>query len=80
MTYLEQRLATLLKAIAAARAAGPSPLLAVLLKKKEVICAALAAPEHCLDPECAPGTAPAKSGRGRAAAPSPTRVSEACET
>lgn len=80
MTYLERRLATLLKAIAAARAAGPSLQLAVLLKQKEAICAALAAPEHCLDPECASGTAPARSGQGRTAASSATRVSEACET
>ncbi len=46
MTDLEQTLATLLAAIDAAKAAGPSPLLAALLRRKNAICAALAAPEH----------------------------------
>jgi hypothetical protein len=58
MTYLEQRLATLLEAIARVRTAGPSPLLATLSRQKEAICAALAAPEHCLEDEHASAKAP----------------------
>jgi hypothetical protein len=46
MTYLEQTLATLLAAIDTANAAGPSPFLAALLRRKDAICAALAAPEN----------------------------------
>jgi hypothetical protein len=67
MTYLEQRLATLLEAIARVRAAGPSPLLATLLRQKTAICAALAAPEQCLEEERAPAKAPrAREERARA--------------
>jgi hypothetical protein len=46
MTHLERTLATLSEAIAAAAAAGPSPLLASLLRRRDAICAALAAPEQ----------------------------------
>ena len=45
MTNLEQALASILESIDMARAAGNSLLLATLLRRKEAICAALAAPE-----------------------------------
>jgi hypothetical protein len=47
MTSLEQTLAAIYASIANARASGNSQILAGLLARKEAICAALAAPEHC---------------------------------
>jgi autonomous glycyl radical cofactor GrcA len=46
MTNLERRLASILAAIAEAGAAGASPMLAALVRRRDAICAALAAPEH----------------------------------
>jgi hypothetical protein len=46
MTNLERTLASLLTAIAEADAAGPSPMRAALVRRRDAICAALAAPEH----------------------------------
>jgi hypothetical protein len=46
MTYLERTLATLSEAIAAATAEGDAPLLASLLRRRDAIRAALAAPEQ----------------------------------
>jgi hypothetical protein len=46
MTNLERRLASILTAIAEAAAAGPSPMLAALVRRRDAIRAALAAPEH----------------------------------
>jgi hypothetical protein len=47
MTGLEQKLASILESIEHARAARDALALAVLLQRKDTICAALAAPEHC---------------------------------
>ena len=46
MTTLERTLASILTAIAEADAAGPSPMRAALVRRRDAICAALAAPEH----------------------------------
>jgi len=46
MTNLERTLASILTAIAEADAAGPSPMRAALVRRRDAICAALAAPEH----------------------------------
>jgi hypothetical protein len=46
MTSLEQALARLIDLIERARAAGDAGALAALLRKKDVICAALSAPEQ----------------------------------
>lgn len=46
MTGLEQTLADILRAIEEAKAFGPSQTLSALLRRKEAICAVLAAPEH----------------------------------
>ena len=44
MTNLERTLASILTAIA--DAAAPSPMRAALMRRRDAICAALAAPEH----------------------------------
>jgi hypothetical protein len=46
MTNLERRLASILTAIAEAGAAGPSAMLAALVRRRDAICAGLAAPEQ----------------------------------
>jgi len=46
MTNLERTLASILTAIAEADAAGLSPMRAALVRRRDAICAALAAPEH----------------------------------
>ena len=69
MTYLERTLATLSEAIAAAAAAGPSPLLASLRRRRDVICAALAAPEHAW--HAGPAQAREASAEPRRGAPLP---------
>jgi hypothetical protein len=46
MTSLERTLAGILTAIAEAGAPGRSPILAALVRRRDAICAALAAPEH----------------------------------
>jgi hypothetical protein len=46
MTNLERMLARILTAIAEADAAGTSSLRAALVRRRDAICAALAAPEH----------------------------------
>ena len=46
MTSLEEALARILQSIEEARAAGNSQALAALLRRKQAICAALAAPEQ----------------------------------
>ena len=48
MTNLEQALANILSSIETAKIAGNSLALASLSQRKDVICAALAAPEHSL--------------------------------
>jgi hypothetical protein len=47
MTNLEQALANILNSIEKAKIAGNSLALAGLMQRKDVICAALAAPEQC---------------------------------
>ena len=46
MTNLERTLASILTAIAEADAAGLSPMRAALVRRRDAICAALAAPEQ----------------------------------
>jgi hypothetical protein len=46
MTSLEEALARILQSIEEARGAGDSQSLAALLRRKQAICAALAAPEQ----------------------------------
>jgi hypothetical protein len=46
MTTLEQALASILELIEKAKAAGNSLALATLMRRKQAICAALAAPEQ----------------------------------
>jgi hypothetical protein len=55
MTSLEQALAGILQSIEETRESGSSPALAALLRRKQAICAALAAPEQSwLDPSKQP--------------------------
>ena len=61
MTSLEQALARILQSIEETRQSGNSQALAVLLRRKHVICAALAAPEQSwLDPSEQPASAVAQ--------------------
>jgi hypothetical protein len=57
MTYLERTLATLSEAIAAATAGGHAPQLASLVRRRDVIRAALAAPEQACHITPGPGSA-----------------------
>jgi hypothetical protein len=61
MTSLEQALAGILQSIEETSEAGSSQALAVLLRRKQAICAALAAPEQSwLDPGKQPASAVAQ--------------------
>jgi hypothetical protein len=58
MTSLEQALASILASIEDTRASGSSRALAALLRRKEAICAALAAPEQSWHDPHAQASAP----------------------
>jgi hypothetical protein len=63
MTNLEQALAMILEAIEHNRATGNAHALVTLLRRKEAICAALAAPEHSWHEPMSPAQAPATQRR-----------------